>query len=680
MQRLKTVLLSELDYIPTKSVTSFKKQGIESVYDLLKHYPNRYEDFSVSSLKDVQIDQNVTIEGTVLGKVIINNIKPKLVSMSFFVEVEDRKIKAIIFNRQFLKTKLSYGVMVRLNGKFNSNYNTFTVNEILFIDEGVMSIYPVYDFKDITASKYISIIEKTISKYIDQLEEEIPTSLLNKYQLLGVQDTVRILHLPEKITDLNQAIERVKFEELLRYQINVKYLAFRRKSDEAGVSIAFDSEKVSSFIEKLPYQLTIDQYKVLEDILIDMSSPYKMNRLLQGEVGSGKTIVSAISIYAAITAGYQGALMCPTEILASQHYLTFQELFKDLDIKIGLLTSSIIGKERKALLENLESGMIDIIIGTHALFQKEVEFKNLGIVVTDEEHRFGVKQRVSIKTKGRDIDYLKMSATPIPRSLAISSFGDTDISIIRTMPGQKKKVITQYIDEKNKRVVMDHIKKELKLNRQVFIVTPLINESEAIEAANATEIFQNMTKYFDGIANIGLIHGKLKMEEKESVMAAFLKNEIQILVATSVIEVGVNVLNATTIVILGAERFGIAQLHQMRGRVQRGDLQSYCFLVSDTSNEASIKRLRLVEENSDGFVLAEEDLKLRGPGDFFGERQSGNINFRFADIVKDATLFEKANDEADSIVVSDEFNANSDYQFLFLEAIENFEKKTNQLD
>jgi ATP-dependent DNA helicase RecG len=680
MQTLKTVLLSELDYLPTKSISTFKKQGLENVYDLLTHYPSRYEDFTVSKLQDVQIDQNVTIEGTVLGKVIVNNIKPKLVSMSFYVEVEDKKIKAIIFNRQFLKAKLAYGVMVRLNGKFNSNYNTFTVNEILFIDEGVMSIYPVYDIKDITASKYVSFIEKTIHRYLDQINEELPDSLIKSHELLGFKDAINILHLPEKITDLNNAINRIKYEELLRYQINVKYLAYRRKNDEAGVSIAFQPDKLTHFIDRLPYQLTIDQYKVLEEILLDMASPFKMNRLLQGEVGSGKTIISAISIYAAITAGYQGALMCPTEILASQHYLTFQELFQSMDVKIALLTSSIIGKDRKYLLEQLENGSIDILIGTHALFQKEVEFKNLGIVVTDEEHRFGVKQRVSIKTKGLDIDYLKMSATPIPRSLAISSFGDTDISIIKTMPGQKKRVITKYIDEKNKKVVMDHIKRELKDNHQIFIVTPLINESEAIEAANATEIYQNMTKYFEGVANIGLIHGKLKMEEKEQVMAAFLKNEIQILVATSVIEVGVNVLNATTIVILGAERFGIAQLHQMRGRVQRGDLQSYCFLVSDTVNEASIKRLRLVEENSDGFVLAEEDLKLRGPGDFFGERQSGNINFKFADIVADAQIFDKANDDADRIVVSPDFNEHSEYKYLYAEALENFIKKTNQLD
>jgi len=661
-------------------VGSYKKQGIENVYDLLRHYPSRYEDFTVTNLKDAKLDENVTIEGTVLGKVMVNNIKPKLVSMSFYVEVDDRKIKAIIFNRQFLKAKLSYGTLVRLNGKFNSNYNTFTTNEILFIDEGALSIYPIYDLKDINPTKYVSIMEKTIEKYLHQMEEELPDELIHKHRLLGMKETIRILHLPEKITDLSRAIERVKFEELLRYQINVKYLSLRRKTDSTGVSIAFDSEKVLDFIAQLPYELTTDQGKVLEEILLDMASPFKMNRLLQGEVGSGKTIVAAISLYAAVTAQYQGALMCPTEILASQHHQTFCELFRHLPVKIALLTSSVIGKERKLILDQLEKGDIQILIGTHALFQKEVEFKNLGIVVTDEEHRFGVKQRVSIKTKGHDIDYLKMSATPIPRTLAISSFGDTDISVIKTMPGQKKKVITRYVDEKNKRFVMDHIKKELSENRQIYIVTPLINESEAIEAANATEIFQNMKHYFEGTATVGLIHGKMRMDEKENVMASFLNNDIQILVATSVIEVGVNVLNATTIVILGAERFGIAQLHQMRGRVQRGDLQSYCFLVSDAINESSIKRLRLVEENSDGFVLAEEDLKLRGPGDFFGERQSGNINFRFADLVADEKLFETANDEADQIIKRNDFDQTGVYRYLFVEAHDNFIKKTMQLD
>ena len=425
-----------------------------------------------------------------------------------------------------------------------------------------------------------------------------------------------------------------------------------RKNFPQGVSICFDEVKVNEFIKKLPFELTVDQIKSLQEIAYDLRAPYKMNRLLQGEVGSGKTVVAAISLYAVITSGYQGAIMVPTEVLANQIFETFKELFKNSDVRVEMLSSSITASNKKAILESLRNGEIDILIGTHALFQKDVEFKNLGLVITDEEHRFGVRQRLSMVGKGYLIDHLKMSATPIPRTLAISVLGESDISMIKVLPGNRKEPITKYVKYEDRELVMEHMKKELANGHQIYVITPMIEESDAMDLNNATEVFQKMKKYFEGICNVGLIHSKLKTQEKEDVMSAFSRNEIQILVSTSVIEVGVNVVNATSVIILNADRFGIAQLHQMRGRVCRSDEQPYCFLISDTTTQSSIDRLKLIEEHNDGFVLAEEDLIVRGPGDFFGEKQTGVVTFKMADILNDKDILEIANTEANEAIES----------------------------
>ena len=407
-----------------------------------------------------------------------------------------------------------------------------------------------------------------------------------------------------------------------------------------------------------------------------------MNRLLQGEVGSGKTIVAIMTILATVSGGYQAALMCPTEILSKQHYDTLRSQLEPFDnINIALLTGSTPLKEKRQILEGLQNGTINIVVGTHALFQKDVEYYNLGTVIADEEHRFGVRQRVLIKNKGLDVNYLKMSATPIPRTLAISAYGDTDISIIKTMPKNRKAVITKYVDKEHKREVMDHIKKELKNGHQIYVVTPLIEESEVLDTANATKIYENMKQYFVGIATVGLIHGKLKPDEKEKIMQEFLNNEIQILVATSVIEVGVNVVNATTILVLGAERFGVATLHQLRGRVMRSDSVPYCFFItSDNPTENSIERLKMVEKTTDGFALAEYDLKHRGPGEFFGEKQSGSMNFKYASLKDDSDLLEIANTDSEEMVNNNKLFTEEDYKYLYETAKHNYVMKQTELD
>ena len=643
---MKKVLLSELKYIPTRYVNILKKENIETVEDLLLSYPTKFSDYTITKMKDVVSDTPVTIAGIVQSKAVVVSPKNNLSIMTFYAECDECRIKVTIFNRQFLRGKIQYGTYVRLTGKLKPDRKSFVAAEIHF-DEFSDFINPVFNIPKISDEKILEFKRKVYDEFADYIEDYIPSDIRNKYDLISLKRALKYINIPEDMEEVSMAIKRIKFEELFLYQLKIKYMLYMRKNNPQGVSINYNETLVNDFIEKLPFKLTIDQEKSVNEILKDIKAPYKMNRLLQGEVGSGKTVVAAIALYAVLTSGYQGAIMVPTEVLAQQHYETFCKLFSNItingrEIKLDVLSSSINPKDKKQKLDDLKNGLTDIIIGTHSLFQKDVEFKNLGLVVTDEEHRFGVKQRVSIVGKGYLIDHLKMSATPIPRTLAISILGDSDISTIKILPGNKKETITKYLKYKDRKEVFDHIKKELDLGHQIYVICPAIDESEAMDLKNATTIYENMSRYYENICKVGLIHSKLKTNEKEDVMNKFSNNEIQILVSTSVIEVGVNVVNATTMVILDADRFGIAQLHQMRGRVRRSDNQAFCYLISDTETQTAIDRLKLVSENNDGFVLAEEDLAIRGPGDFFGERQTGNVLFKMADLILDKDILELA--------------------------------------
>ena len=672
--------LSEVEFLSAKTVQSFKRNNINTVVDLLYSFPSRFEDYTIVSIDEItDVDKVVSIAGIVQGKASSLNVKNNLNIMRFIVDVDGVDVKATIFNRQFLKSKISYGTYVRLTGKFDETKTKFTASEVAF-NEFESAIQPVFNIKGVDDKKVLQYKERLFYEYRHELIEDLPQDIRKEFDLVSIEDAIKYINIPDEMSEAMKAIRRIKFEELLKYQIKIKYLFYMRKHHPEGVAINFDRNKVNAFIESLPYTLTVDQVKSLQEILTDMSSNYKMNRLLQGEVGSGKTVVSAISLYAATTASYQGAIMVPTEVLASQHYITFKKLFENTNLKIALLTSSVSSKERKEILDGLNDGTIDIVIGTHSLIQKDVTFKKLGLVVTDEEHRFGVKQRVSMVGKGYLIDHLKMSATPIPRTLAISLLGESDISIIKTLPGNRKEVITRYINYDDRQEVFDHVKEQIKEGRQVYIITPTIEESDAMDLQNALNVYERTKKYYEGFCNVGLIHGKLKQEEKEEVMRKFYQNEIQILVATSVIEVGVNVENATTIIILDADRFGIAQLHQMRGRVRRSDYQAYCFMISKTTVDSSIKRLKLVEETNDGFALAEEDLLIRGAGDLFGEKQSGGVSFKMADIVVDNDLLELANKCADKMFMNKKIFEDHEYKNLFDMAQENYEEKKEMLE
>ncbi len=672
--------LAKVEYLSTKVVSQLKKCGIITVDDLLYSFPSRFEDYTIIPYDEItDVTKTVTIAGIVQSKATVMNLKTNLNMMNFYVDVDDVKVKVTIFNRFFLKSKIYYGTYVRLTGKFDAKKTKFTASEIAF-DEFESAIHPIFNIKGIDDKKIFEIKERLYEDFNDQLIEDLPHDILDKYQLLPIRDAIRAINLPDDMKETSQAVYRIKFEELLKYQIKIKYLFYMRKHFPEGVCVVYDENKVKEFVNKLPFTLTKDQVTSMQAILEDMRSPYKMNRLLQGEVGSGKTVVSAIALYAATTAGYQGAIMVPTEVLAGQHYQTFKGLFHNTELKIALLTSSVNPKDRKDILQGLEDGTIDIVVGTHSLIQKDVSFHKLGLVVTDEEHRFGVKQRVSMVGKGYLIDHLKMSATPIPRTLAISILGESDISIIKTLPGNRKEVITKYIDYDKREEVFEHIREQVKQGRQVYIITPMIEESDAMDLQNALSVYERTKKYYQDFCEVGLIHGRLKTEQKEEVMNKFYQNEIQILVATSVIEVGVNVVNATTIVILDADRFGIAQLHQMRGRVRRSDYQAYCFLISKTTVENSIKRLKLVEETNDGFALAEEDLFVRGAGDLFGEKQTGNVAFKMADIVVDNDILDVANKCANEMFETEKIFNNEEYKNLLEIAKNNYLNKKEMVE
>ena len=676
---MEEILLEEVGYISTKYLNALKKCNINTVEDLLMNFPNKFDDYTVTSMQDALPDTTITVAGVVQTKATVMNTKTNLSIMTFFVDVDGRKVKATIFNRHYLKSKISYGVFVKLTGKFKEDMKNFIASEIHF-DEFGNDINPVFNIKGISDEKMLELKEKIYRDYKHIIEETIPSEIRNKLNLISLKDAIKYINIPEDMDEVKKAIKRIKFEELFLYQLKIKYLLYMRKNFPQGVSINYDENKVNDFIASLPFKLTIDQDKSLNEILHDIKAPFKMNRLLQGEVGSGKTVVAAISLYAVITSGYQGAIMVPTEVLANQHFNTFKELFKNTDVVVEMLSSSISSSNKKTILEKLKKGEINILIGTHALFQKDVEFNNLGLVITDEEHRFGVRQRLSMVGKGYLIDHLKMSATPIPRTLAISVLGESDISMIKVLPGNRKAPITKYVYYDDRLEVINHMKKEISNGHQVYVITPMIEESDVMDLNNATEVYQNMKEYFKDIANVGLIHSKLKTSEKEEVMTAFSKNEIQILVSTSVIEVGVNVVNATSVIILNADRFGIAQLHQMRGRVCRSDEQAYCFLVSNTKTQSSIDRLKLIEEHNDGFVLAEEDLLVRGPGDFFGEKQTGMVSFKMADILNDRDILEEANNEAVLLMETDKLFKDEEYKKIYEIVDQNYQNNKEMLE
>ncbi|KAA0547974.1 ATP-dependent DNA helicase RecG [Bacillus sp. BGMRC 2118] len=652
--------------IGPESQIALETMGLFTIEDLLEHIPYRYEDYRLKDLEEVKHDERVTIQGVVHSAPVASYFGKKKSRITTRVLVDRYLLTAVFFNQPYVKSKLTLGSAVTLTGKWDKHRQTLTVSEMKLGDATrAEELKPLYHTKgDVTTKALQRYIQNAFKQYEHEIKENLPTSLRERYKLSPRMETLKKLHFPMNFDDVKQARRRMVYEEFLLFQLKMQALRKYERENSKGVPQAFNENELATFIEGLPFPLTKAQERVVKEITDDLRSPYRMNRLLQGDVGSGKTVVAAIALYASILSGYQGALMVPTEILAEQHLEGLKTLLEPVGIKVALLTSSVKGKQRRLLLEDLKEGNIDLLIGTHALIQEEVDFKSLGLVITDEQHRFGVEQRRVLREKGEAPDVLFMTATPIPRTLAITAFGEMDVSIIDELPAGRKKIETYWVKHDMIDRVIGFIEKELSKGRQAYVICPLIEESEKLDVQNAIDVHSMMSHTFSPAYSVGLMHGRLSSDEKEAVMKAFSANEHHILVSTTVVEVGVNVPNATIMVIYDAERFGLSQLHQLRGRVGRGAEQSYCILLADPKNETGKERMTIMTETNDGFVLSEKDLELRGPGDFFGKKQSGLPEFKIADMVHDYRALEVARQDAVTLIHSKAFWESDEYKLL----------------
>jgi len=644
--------------------TTLSEMNIHTIQELLEHFPYRYEDYRLRDLAEVKHDEKVTVEGKVHSEPSLTYFGRKRSRLTIRVLVDRYLIQVVLFNQPYLKKKMIINEMVTVSGKWDGHRQMITANEIkIGPSDQSKDFEPVYATKgDMTMKGIRRCIHLAFSQFGQQVEETIPDSLQKKYKLLNRRDAFRALHFPTNPEELKQARRRLVYEEFLLFQLKMQTLRKMERENSKGISQNYEIEKVNDFISNLPFPLTNAQKRVVDEILTDLKTPYRMNRLLQGDVGSGKTVVAAISLFASVSAGLQGALMVPTEILAEQHVESLKSMLEPVGVTCELLTSSVKGKRRKEILSKLKLGEIDVLIGTHALIQAEVEFNNLGQVITDEQHRFGVEQRRVLREKGENPDVLFMTATPIPRTLAITVFGEMDVSIIDEMPAGRKLIETYWVKQEMMDRVFGFMNKELHKGRQVYVICPLIEESEKLDVQNAIDVHSTLVHQFQNQFNIGLMHGRLPANEKEAVMKEFSENQIHVLVSTTVVEVGVNVPNATLMVIYDAERFGLSQLHQLRGRVGRGSEQSYCILLADPKSETGKERMKIMTETNDGFVLSEKDLELRGPGDFFGKKQSGVPEFKVADMVHDYRALETARNDATILIESTYFWKAAEYR------------------
>lgn len=642
--------IAVLPGVGPKRAENLKELGIETVENLLAYYPFRYEDIQEKDLNEIQDQEKVTLKGLVVSEAVVSRFGYKKSRLTFRMMQEHAVINVSFFNQPYLKDKVILSEEIAVYGKWDAKKKSLNGMKILAAKHDGEDFAPIYHVnKKVRQSSLVQLIRIGFEKYGDLIEEILPLELMEKYRLMPRKQAMFAMHFPANPEESHQAKRRVVFEEFLLFQMKLQGLKKQEKAEKNGLAIHYDVERLKQFTKKLPFTLTAAQKKVTNEICRDLMSPQHMQRLLQGDVGSGKTVVAAVALYAVMTAGFQGALMVPTEILAQQHMESLQQLYDPLEVRTALLTGSTKTKERREILAQLVSGEIDIIIGTHALIQEDVVFHHLGLVITDEQHRFGVNQRKILREKGLQPDVLFMTATPIPRTLAITAYGEMDVSIIDEMPAGRIPIETRWVRPPQLDTVLEWMEKELQEGHQAYIICPLIEESEALDVKNATEIFEHMSAYFTPNYQVGLLHGKMKNQEKDKIMQDFKENRLQLLVSTTVIEVGVNVPNATVMLIMDADRFGLAQLHQLRGRVGRGSEASYCILVANPKNEMGAERMKIMTETNNGFVLSEKDLELRGPGEVFGARQSGIPQFLIGDIVADFNILEVARQEASQI-------------------------------
>lgn len=624
---------------------SLKKMNINTTDELIHYYPYRYNYYEIKNLsKDLEESSGCirVYKAKVLKDPVVNYIKKNFNRMSFLCESNNLVFKVYIFNRAFQKNNLKVGKEIFLIGKYNMDSNTFLASDIKFVIPDNF-IEPVYHVKD----KITNTILKKLMGEVDfkNIEGVIPNYLEEKYEFCSESAALKKIHFPHSLEDVKIARKRLVYEELFVFMF--KILSFKVQNENASkIGKNINNEEIKKFIEKLPFKLTSDQLKAIEDIINDMKSEKRMNRLVIGDVGSGKTIVAVIGILANYLAGYQSAFMAPTEVLALQHFSSIKKLLGNI-MNIDILVGSMKKSEKENVIERLANGEIDLIIGTHALIEEKVKIKNLGLVITDEQHRFGVNQRKYLQEKGKSSDCLYLSATPIPRTLALTIYGDLDVSCIKEKPVGRKEIKTKVVPLKDLKEVLKKMYEELKNGHQVFVVSPLINNDDENDEIKSVYVLQDKLNIaFNGKYNISVLHGKLPSNEKQAIMNDFKNGVINILISTTVIEVGVDVENATMMVIFNAERFGLATIHQLRGRVGRNDLECSCYLICNSD----ILRLKVLEESNDGFYISEKDLEMRREGDFFGTRQSGVMTFKIANIYRDKkTLLYAKNDALDFI-------------------------------
>ena len=637
------MLLKDVKKVGEKSISLLNNLGIYTVDDLVRYYPYRFEILAARNINDEKFFDNMVVSGIVESNPIVSFFKRNLNKLSFRCNVQNKIIKVNIFNRAYMKNNISIGDSVTIIGKYNNITENFTASNILLRSLNSVEIIPIYHLcKGLTNKKINEYITNAISEY--EFSNNIPEKLTQKYGFISEEEALKIVHNPKSEMELKNALKTLKYEELYTYMKKLKELKENNEIHDKKYIKDLNIKLVDNFINRLPFELTYDQKRVINEIIDNIKSDTKMNRLLQGDVGSGKTIVAFTTAYACYTAGYQSIFMAPTEILANQHYENALTLFKDTDVKVKLLTGKLSAKQKNDIYNDLKDGKIDILIGTHALINEKVLCKNLGFVITDEQHRFGVNQRIALKNKSDITDVLMMSATPIPRTYALTVYGDTDISSIKTLPKGRLPVITINKRFDELKDVLSAIYSAIKNGNQAYVIAPMIEENEDTDYTNVYDLKHKFELAFKNY-NIEILHGKMNNDEKEKIVTDYLNNKINILISTTVVEVGVDVKNATVMVIFNAEKFGLSTLHQLRGRVGRNSLQSYCYLISDKEND----RLKIMEQENDGYKISEADFKLRGQGDLFGNRQSGSLLFKLSDVKKDYDLLVKVKNDVDNL-------------------------------
>ncbi len=649
--------LTDIKGVGPKTLDHLHELGIYTLDDLLTDYPYRYDLFEPTNLTEQYDNERIAINVIVETTATTAFIRKNFNKLQFRVNHNGKTMYAVIFNRAFLKPHIVIGKTITLVGKYDVKRNTFICDDIKLNPITKKEIIPIYHVKKgIKSNDILKIIESAIDDSA-KIPNYVPDEFIMKYDFISKKQALRMIHMPHKEEEIKKAKVYLKYEELFLFLFKIAYMKDENENiykEEKN----FDEKKVEDFIASLPFTLTDSQDEALKLILDDIKSNKKMNRLVLGDVGSGKTIISFISMYANFLAGYQSVLMAPTEVLARQHFESAISYFKDYHLTIDILVGSMTKKEKEAVKVRLASGEINILIGTHAIIEDAVSFYRLGLVITDEQHRFGVKQREILKSKGEVPDALYMSATPIPRTYALTLYGDLDVSFIRHKPGGRKTIVTKIKKYSELKDVLMHVLEEIKAGHQVYVVASIIDDNEELDLKSVETLKEKFNMAYQGKIPIEILHGKLKQREKDAIMERFKNNETKILISTTVIEVGVDVKNATVMVIFDADRFGLATIHQLRGRVGRNNIDSYCYLISDKE----IDRLKVLEESNDGFYIAEKDLELRGEGDLFGTMQSGVKTFKIANLKTDLKIMMQAKSDSEEYLKSGQYKNNMNYK------------------